>query len=188
MPTNTLVAALGAAALAVSLSACGTNQDTTSDDAESAPSSTSAAPTEEASSISMSDPWVKAAPDGMTAAFGTLVNDSDQDVLVTSATSDITSMMELHETVENDDGAMAMQPKEGGFTIAAGDTHELSPGGDHLMIMDLTKRLSPGEIVTITLAMEDGSTTDIEATVKKFTGADEEYQGNEEEPMDMDSE
>lgn len=176
-----LTAALGAAVLLLGLSACGDSSDGSagSDD----PGSTASA-AEEAASLTMTDPWVKSADSGMTAAFGTLVNNGDTDITVTAATSDITSMMELHETVQNDDGTMAMQPKEGGFVIPAGGEHELAPGGDHLMIMDLTRALEPGETVTIALEMSDGSTADVEATVKKFTGAEEKYQDGDSD-MDM---
>ncbi len=183
--TRTTLASIAVAGvLALTVAGCG--DDPGAADASSATDPTTAAPAtaEQAASVSITDPWVKAADSGMTAAFGTLVNAGSEDVVVTAATSDITSAMELHETVENQDGSMAMQPKEGGFTIPAGGEHELSPGGDHLMIMDLNRALEPGQDVTITLTLEDGSTTDVQATVKNFTGADEEYQSGD---MDMDS-
>jgi copper(I)-binding protein len=176
---STLASMAIAGALAGGLTACG---DDTSGSAGS--SSSSGAPSEsadtldEAASLAVTDPWVKAADSGMTAAFGTLVNSGETDVVVISATSEITPMMELHETVENADGGMAMQPKQGGFTVPAGGEHELAPGGDHLMIMDLTTPVMPGELVTITLMLQDGSTVEVEATVKSFSGADEEYQGS----------
>lgn len=191
MRTPTLTVALGASVLAVILTACGSEATDSSSDTGTDRSSTESgdgaaeeAAADEAAVISITDPWVKSAKNGMTAAFGTLVNNGDSDVVVASATSEITSTMELHETVENDDGTMAMQPKEGGFTIPAGGEHELEPGGDHLMIMDLKRPLKPGEVVTVTLVMEDGSEMEVEATVKNFTGADEEYQNGD---MDMGS-
>ncbi|MBS2936775.1 copper chaperone PCu(A)C [Nocardioides sp. J2M5] len=186
MRTTRFAALLSAAALTLVVSGCGSDDPTTTASDSSSGSDTSASETTEASSLSVTDPWVKSAEEGMTAAFGTLVNEGDSDITVVSATaSDITGMMELHETVQNDDGSMAMQPKEGGFVIPAGGEHELSPGGDHLMIMDLTRPVEPGETVTLTLTLDDGSTTDVEATVKEFTGADENYQDGE--GMDMDS-
>lgn len=172
----------GAAALTLVLaSACGSDSESPSatDDSasvSSADDAASAAPADEASAVSIEDPWVKSAESGMTAAFGTLVNGGDDDITVVSAASDITDYLELHETVANDAGAMVMQPKEGGFTIPGGGTHELDPGGDHLMVMDLTRALEPGEDVSITLTMADGSTKEVVATVKDFDGADEEYQ------------
>lgn len=190
MRTHRTTMLLAALALSTVLGACGSEG---SDDATSASeSSTStttpdaAATATEAESLTMTDPWVKSAEEGMTAAFGTLVNSGDSDVTIVSAETDITDTMELHETVQNDDGTMAMQEKDGGFVVPAGGEHELAPGGDHLMIMDLLRPVEPGEVVTITLAFDDGSTTDVEATVKAFTGADEEYQDGDSD-MDMGS-
>lgn len=178
--TTTLRAAIGAVALSAALAACGSDG---SDDAPVATDSTTGSSTE-AEALTVTDPWVKAAETGMTGAFGTLVNSGEEDVTVVSAAADITDMMELHETVQTDDGAMAMQPKEGGFVVPAGGEHELAPGGDHLMIMDLLRAVEPGEAVTITLTLGDGSTADVEATVKSFTGADENYLDGD---MDMGS-
>lgn len=194
MRTHRTTMLLGALALSTVLGACGSEG---SDDAMSASESSSSPTTPEsavtaaateAESLTMTDPWVKSAEEGMTAAFGTLVNSGDSDVTIVSAETDITDMMELHETVQNDDGAMAMQEKDGGFVVPAGGEHELAPGGDHLMIMELLRPVEPGEAVTITLTFDDGSTTDVEATVKAFTGADEEYQDGDMSDMGSDEE
>ncbi len=131
--------------------------------------------------LEVEDPWVKAADSGMTAAFATLVNTGSEPVTVVSAASEISAVMELHETVASD-GSMVMQPKEGGFTIEPGDSHELAPGGDHIMIMSLSRPVEPGEDITITLTFSDGSTQDVVASVKDFSGAEEEYLGDD---MDM---
>lgn len=181
MRYSRLSAAAGAAVLALALGACGSSDS--EGDAASDPTASSSAAAE-AGSLTMTDPWVKAADSGMTAVFGTLVNDGDEDVTVVSASSDITDMMELHETVENADGTMAMQPKEGGFVVPAGGDHELAPGGDHIMVMDLNRPLKPGEEVTFTLTLSDGSTSEFTATVKNFTGADENYQNGDMGDMD----
>jgi copper(I)-binding protein len=193
MRSTTITALLGAATLALALTACGSDPDAEASDASAGTSSgttsdTSAETSAESDALGMEDPWVKAATEGMTAAFGTLTNDGDADITVVSAASDITDVMELHETVQGDDGSMTMQPKEGGFTVPAGGSRELAPGGDHLMVMDLGRPLQPGESVTITLTLADGSTTDVECTVKSFTGADEKYQDGGETDMGHDME
>lgn len=187
MRTHRTTMLLGALALTTVLGACGSDDAATSGSDSSGSSGTSESTSAtEAESLTMTDPWIKSATEGMTAAFGTLVNSGDSDVTIVSATTDVTDVMELHETVQNDDGAMAMQEKDGGFVVPAGGEHELAPGGDHLMIMDLLRPVEPGEAVTLTLTFDDGSTTDVEATVKEFTGADENYQ-DEDMDMDMDS-
>ncbi len=185
MRISTLTVALTATVLSLLLASCGSEtNETTNSGTDPAPSaSSSAKEADQASALTMTDPWVKAAKNGTTATFGTLVNDGAADAVVTSATSEITAAMELHETVANDDGTMAMSPKEGGFVIPAGGNHELAPGGDHLMMMGLKRALNPGEVIAVTLTLEDGSTVDVQATVKNFTGADEKYQN---EGMHMD--
>lgn len=127
-----------------------------------------------------SDAWVKAAHAGeMTAAFGELVNDGDTEITVVSATSPAGSMIELHETVQNESGQSVMREVEGGFTIPARGARDLTPGGDHLMIMGTTAALLAGEEVTITLTFSDDSTAEITAPVKEFAGANETYDGGD---------
>lgn len=149
-----------------------------------------AAPTTSATaadSLSIEDAWVKAADEGMSAAFGTLENDSDADITVVSAESPASTMIELHETVANDAGEMVMQPKEGGFVVPAGDSLELAPGGNHIMLMGLTAPLVAGDDVTFTLVLSDGSTVDVTAPAKDYTGANETYEGEGDSDMTSDT-
>lgn len=148
-----------------------------------------AAPTASApagDTVTIEDGWVKSADEGMSAAFGTLVNDGDQDVTVVSAESPASSMLELHETVENEAGEMIMREIEGGFVIPAGGSIALEPGADHLMLMDLTGPLQAGDTVSVTLTFSDDSTYEFEAPVKDYSGANENYEdgGDEHEGMD----
>ena len=126
-----------------------------------------------AAALTVRDPWVKAADSGMTAAFGTLVNTTGADVTVESATSPA-SPLELH-TMAMKDGKMVMQPLTGGFVVEAGGTHELSPGGDHLMLMKPAAPVKPGDELTFTLKLAGGGTVDFTAVAKPFAGAQESY-------------
>jgi len=125
--------------------------------------------------VSIKDPWVKAAPKGMTAAFGTLRNDGDQPVTVISATSAAAPKLELHE-VAMAGGKMVMRPKTGGFTIPARGTHELAPGGDHIMFMELAAAVKPGDEVAVTLKLKDGTELTFTAPAKEIAGGKEDYQ------------
>ena len=172
----------GAAAVALLLSACGSDSSDDATGSSSADASDTTGGTDaETAALSVTDPWIKATDDDMTAMFGTIVNDTDADITVVGASTDVAGTVELHEVVTGDGGAMVMQPKEGGFTVPAGGSHELEAGGDHVMLMDLTGPLEAGQDVTVTLELADGSTQDVTAVVKPFTGADEEYAGG----MDM---
>jgi copper(I)-binding protein len=156
--------------LAGTVSGCSSSEDTTA--------TTASAASTQADHVTVADAWVKSAPSGMTAAFGTLVNGGDTDVRLESVTTELAAKVELHETVSDGSGGMTMRPKDGGFTIAAGKSHELAPGGDHIMMMGLTDPAVAGEEVELVLHFADGSTRTMTALVKDFTGADEKYAGN----------
>ncbi len=190
MRTRRVSAALCGAALTLTLAACGGTDEgsATASESTSSPSSSGAsAGTEEAAgdegaAVTAVDPWIKSAEKGgMTALFADLTNDGSTEVVVTGASSPAASTVELHETTQGSDGSSMMKPVEGGFTVPAGESHELEPGGDHVMLMGLTKALKPGERVTVELQLEDGSTSSVEAIVKDFAGADENYGDSESE-------
>lgn len=130
-----------------------------------------------ASTVTISDQWASAADMGMAAVFGTFTNAGHHDAQIVSATSTAAATVELHEVVAAPSGSNVMRPKAGGFALSAGGSHELTPGGDHLMLMDLTAPLQPGADVALTVVFEDGSTLPISAQVRDFAGADEEYEG-----------
>ncbi|UNK70029.1 copper chaperone PCu(A)C [Microbacterium sp. H1-D42] len=126
-------------------------------------------------SVTVSDAWVKAAPEGMTAAFGTLSNPTGHDIIVVSATTEAAASAQLHETVADDAGKMTMRQVEGGFTIPASGSLDLEPGANHLMLMGLTEPVQAGEEIAFTLTFSDDSTMSFSAPVKDYSGAQEEY-------------
>lgn len=128
----------------------------------------------------MSDAWVKAVSDDeeMSAAFGVLTNASADGITLVSASTSVAGMVELHEVVMKD-GSMVMQPKEGGIPVPAEGEATLEPGGDHIMLMELGGTIEPGEVVTLELEFDDGSSITVDATAKEFSGADEDYNGGQ---------
>lgn len=167
-PVRRSLATLAALATAVALAAC----------ASTTPRST---PTTAAPAgidrLTVTDPWVKAADEGMTAAFAVLQNPTGTDLRIVSASTDVARSTELHEMAPGDDGAMVMRPKDGGIVVPAGGEHALAPGGDHLMLMGLTAPVRPGDEVVLVLTGEDGSTLQVTAPARSFSGAEEEYDG-----------
>lgn len=105
--TRTLRASLLLGAAALVLAGCAGDASAETDAATASTSDSVAA-----DSVSIVDAWVKSAESGMSAAFGQLVNDSDTDLLVVSATSPASPMIELHETVAGSAGDMVMQEIE----------------------------------------------------------------------------
>lgn len=141
-------------------------------------------PATQAESVTVSEQWVKAADSGMTAAFGELANTSNTDARLVAVSSPVTGEMEIHEMATGDTGAMVMREKEGGLVIPAKGSHSLEPGGDHLMFMDITAPVTAGQTVDFTLTFDDGSTQDVQAQVRDFSGNQENYDpGTTDMPM-----
>ncbi len=141
--------------------------------------SASAPAADASSTIAVDDPWVKAAEEGMTSSFGLVENTGAEDVTLVAVESTISEDIELHQTSDDGSGTMSMEEKEGGFTIPAGETLALAPGGDHIMLMDFDGPLHAGDTVDLTLVFSDDSRLDYEASIRDFAGADESY-GDEE--------
>ena len=103
--------------------------------------------------LSISDAWVRTSPKGdYSAAYLTIINSGGADTLV-AVKGDVAMKIELH-TVTNDNGMMNMHPAEGGVPIPANSTQMLKSGGFHVMIMGLTKDLTKGQTIQLTLTFQ----------------------------------
>ena len=113
---------------------------------------------------------------GNGAAFLVVLNGLDEDVQFVSADSPASEVVELHETV-NDDGVMRMIPQEDGFTIPAGGSVELKPGGKHVMLINLVEQLTPGNEIELTLNFDKSNSIVLSVPVMEM---------GDEMPMEMD--
>ena len=128
------------------------------------------------SPLTLVDGWAKAANTGMSAAFGVVKNPTRTALRIVGASSPYAKVVQLHEVVDKD-GSMVMQQKPGGFVVPAGGAVELKPGGSHLMFMDITKPITPGTVVPVTLITADGGLLRVKVLAKVFAGANEDYTG-----------
>ncbi|WP_165857941.1 copper chaperone PCu(A)C [Corynebacterium alimapuense] len=109
----------------------------------------------------------------MTACFGELVNDGDQDINIASFT--VTNLpdethYELHQTIDG-----VMSEKDGGFEIAAGAYKTLEPGGDHLMVMEIYEEIPAGGDLDLVLTLSEGSTVEFSLPVREQAAGNEDY-------------
>jgi copper(I)-binding protein len=120
-----------------------------------------------ADGIGVSDAFIRssgpAAVSG--AAFMVLENSTDQDDRLIAVSSDVAKKIELHTHQQQGDGIMKMIMIEGGIAIPAGQTHALERGGDHVMLMGLTRPLVQGESVVLTLTFEKADPLTVEVPV-----------------------
>ncbi|MDN5896974.1 MAG: copper chaperone PCu(A)C, partial [Nocardioides sp.] len=152
----------------IGLSACGQSQ-------ASEPEETASRSQVSVDSLSLDNAWVKAADEGMTAVFGELKNSSDKDITIVGAEYDDADEVQLHETLEDSSGGMSMQEKKGGFTVPAGESLSLKPGGEHIMVMGLKRPIKPGEEISLELVTGDDQTVSVTAIAKDYSGAQENY-------------
>ena len=162
---------LTAGGLAAGLAGCGAAASTAAPPTSGA---STTAPSPAAAGLTLTDGWVKAVPSGMTAVYGTLSNPSDHDVTVLSAASPVAGMVQLHEVVTVN-GAARMQPRTGGFVVPAGGSHQLAPGHDHVMLMDLKQPIKAGDQITVTLSLSGGASVQVTALGKEFAAGNESY-------------
>lgn len=127
--------------------------------------------------VTVSLAWVKAldtvmAMNGsyMTAAFMHISNISDRDVTLVGGASAWAPMVQVHEVVRG-----MMQQKLGGLVIKAGYTEPLQAGGNHLMFMNMSKKVLAGDEVTFVLKFADGGQLTVKAPVKASNSGSETY-------------
>jgi copper(I)-binding protein len=119
--------------------------------------------------IRVGDAWSRASP-GMSetgAVFMSIENrGTTADALIGAATA-VCRSVELHESVVEGD-VMKMRPVEGGrIEIPRGEVVELKPGGQHIMLIGLWEKLTPGESFVLTLEFEQAGMIDVEIMVQE---------------------
>ena len=90
----------------------------------------------------------------MTAGFGTLGNVTDEEIDVDSFTSPQFRDISLHLT-EVTDGISRMEEVES-FSLPAGESLEMAPGGYHLMLMGPLVSMVPGQVIQLEVHAADG--------------------------------
>lgn len=98
------------------------------------------------------------------AAYMTLVNNTDTPDRLVEVSTAVAEVVELHN-VEMENGVMKMRPVEG-IEVPAGGEVSLEPGSYHAMLIGLTQDLSEGDTVTLTLTLENAGTIELEAPVR----------------------
>lgn len=116
--------------------------------------------------VTVEQPWSRATPPGSRIGVGfmRLANAGPAEVRVVGAASPVAGRVEMHVTTREGD-VMKMRHVDS-FTIPAGGTYELKPGGAHLMLMELKRPLNQGEKVPLTLQLERGGELKVELPVE----------------------
>ena len=112
--------------------------------------------------------WTRATPPAARAGGGYLEitnNGSETDYLV-SGSVDFAERVEIHEmSMVND--VMKMRHLEDGLPIPPGETVALEPGSYHVMFLGMTKPLTAGEAVDVTLTFKNAGDVTLKMPVAK---------------------
>jgi len=119
----------------------------------------------EQTGIHVESPWSRAALQGHTGAVYLTVTNTGPADRLTGIVSPVAERAEVHESFQ-DHGVMKMRPVAS-LPVAPGQPIRLTPGGYHIMLMDLKKPLNPGDHVPVTLTFEKAGPVQVEAIVAK---------------------
>jgi copper(I)-binding protein len=103
---------------------------------------------------------------GKTGAIFLMLHNSDSaDDRLVDARADVAQRVELHTHKDDGNGVMQMIHLTEGMPLAGGSMHELARGGDHVMLMGLTRELKDGDTFPLTLVFENAPEMVVEVTV-----------------------
>jgi copper(I)-binding protein len=134
--------------------------------------------------VTISDPWVRASEfsasaGGMTGVFMQITNNKSEAITLVGGKTDSAAMVEIHEMAMIDD-EMKMQRLDGGLVIQPGETAVLEMGGYHVMLMNLKKPITAGDVLSLTLDFEGAEDVELKNLIAKPSeGGDEEYHSEE---------
>lgn len=102
----------------------------------------------------VTDAWVRGtvAQQKATGLFATITSAAGGTLV--SASSPAAGVVEIHE-MAMDGNVMKMRALPDGLALPAGQAVALKPGGLHIMMMDLKQPLKAGDLVDVTLVVQD---------------------------------
>lgn len=169
------IALVGLTVAGLALAGCSPQNQ--NDSTESKPDATTSAAEKSSSAaaedLTFEDAVVRANEDkDMTAIFGTLVNHTDKDIAITGFSTSLNAKVnQIHETVDG-----KMQEMSSPLVVKAGESHELAPGGDHFMLMEMENHIAPGESLDLKVELEGGEELDLgEIQTRSMPAGDEDY-------------
>lgn len=169
------IALVGLTVAGLSLAGCSpqNQNDSTESKADVTTSAAEKSSSAAAEDLTFEDAVVRANEDkDMTAIFGTLVNHTDKDIAITGFSTSLNAKVnQMHETVDG-----KMQEMSSPLVVKAGESHELAPGGDHFMLMDMENHIAPGESLDLKVELEGGEEPDLgEIQTRSMPAGDEDY-------------
>ena len=123
----------------------------------------------DANALKIDQAWARPAAIGRTTAvYFSISNTGPADKLL-AVTADVAAHAGLHKSSLDDKGVMTMTSIQG-LDVPAGATVTLSPGGYHVMLMDLKQPLKVGDHFALMLSFEKAGMMSVTVPVKDAMG------------------
>jgi copper(I)-binding protein len=131
-----------------------------------------------AGSVDINGQWVREAPPGMQMLAGYMIveNNTNQELVLTGASSPAFGTIELHHTVIENGMARMMQQKS--MTIPASSKFVFKPKSYHLMLMQPKRQLMEGDKVRITLEFSNYRNVSATFPIRKAAGGMNHHEHN----------
>ncbi|MEO6972640.1 MAG: copper chaperone PCu(A)C [Rhodoferax sp.] len=107
-----------------------------------------------AQTIDVKDAWVRTSVQGQTATGAFMKITAKDDERLVAVSTPVAGVAEVHQMMLDGD-VMKMRAVEGGLALPAGKTVALTPGGYHVMLMDLKAPLVKDSTVPMTLVFKN---------------------------------
>ena len=118
-----------------------------------------------AQTVEVRDAWVRTSVQGQKATGAFMKITAKENMKLVSVSSPVAGVAEVHEMKMEGD-VMKMRAVQGGLDLPAGKTVELSPGGYHVMMMDLKAALPKDSTVPLTLVFKDAKGVESKVDLK----------------------
>ncbi len=119
----------------------------------------------QAQTVEVKDAWVRTSVQGQKSTGAFMKITAKENMKLVSASSPVAGVVEVHEMKMEGD-IMKMRAVKGGLDLPAGKTVELSPGGYHMMMMDLKAALPKDSTVPLTLVFKDAKGVESKVELK----------------------
>ncbi|HET8555366.1 MAG TPA: copper chaperone PCu(A)C [Rhodanobacteraceae bacterium] len=115
--------------------------------------------------VHVSHAWIRVLPGALPAGgYATISNTGDAPLTLTGASSPAYANVMLHKSSMRNGMSHMRMVKQ--LKLPAHATVKFAPGGYHLMLMQATHKVSPGDTVPVTLHFADGSQLKVDFTAR----------------------
>jgi copper(I)-binding protein len=126
---------------------------------------------EQPGEVTVANAWARATPGGAKngAVYMSITAEPGAGDRLVAAKSEAARSVELH--ISDHEGGVVRMRRLDALEVPAGQTVRLSPGGHHLMLLDLKQPLKTGDRVKLTLVFEKAGELTVEASIRALSSS-----------------